>query len=93
MAEYLKKAVPKPAADRTDLEQKVRRMLDDIAAKCGSARPVLAILFRQDRLLEQPWPRRELEAAGVLHGSPQSITQVNSEEGRRWLQERLHELP
>ena len=67
--------------------------LDDIAAKCGSARPVLAILFRQDRLLEQPWPRRELEAAGVLHGSPQSITQVNSEEGRRWLQERLTGSP
>lgn len=67
--------------------------LDDIAQKCRAARPVLAVLFRQDRLLERPWSRQELDDAGVLNGPPQSITGVHSEEGRRWLQERLHELP
>jgi hypothetical protein len=64
--------------------------LDEIAEKCRVARPVLAILFRQDRLLEQPWPRRDLDAAGVLNRHPQSITEVHREEGRRWLQERLN---
>jgi hypothetical protein len=65
--------------------------LDDIGALCRSARPVLAVLFRQDRLLEPPWPRRELDAAGVLNGHPQSITAVRNEEGRHWLQQRLNE--
>lgn len=64
--------------------------LDEIAEKCRAARPVLTILFRQDRLLEQPWPRRDLDAAGVLNRHPQSITEVHREEGRRWLQERLN---
>jgi hypothetical protein len=64
--------------------------LDEIAEKCRVARPVLAILFRQDRLLEPPWPRRDLDAAGVLNRHPQSITEVHREEGRRWLQERLN---
>ncbi|SEM17373.1 hypothetical protein SAMN04515665_1412 [Blastococcus sp. DSM 46786] len=66
--------------------------LDDIAERCGAARPVLAVLFRQDRLLEPPWSRRVLDNAGVLNGPPQSITGVRDEEGRRWLQERLKEL-
>jgi L-amino acid N-acyltransferase YncA len=65
--------------------------LHDIGEKCRSARPALAILFRQDRLLEPAWPRRELDAAGVLNGHPQSITEVHREEGRRWLQQRLNE--
>jgi sulfopropanediol 3-dehydrogenase len=37
MAEYLKKAVPKPAQDRGNLEQTVRRMLDDIGANRDAA--------------------------------------------------------
>jgi hypothetical protein len=62
---------------------------DDITRLCRAARPVLAVLFRQDRLLEPPWPRHKLEAAGVLNGQPQSITEVRNEEGRHWLQQRL----
>jgi sulfopropanediol 3-dehydrogenase len=37
MAEYLKKAIPKPAQDRSNLEQTVRRMLDDIEANRDAA--------------------------------------------------------
>jgi len=37
MAEYLKKAIPKPPQDRSNLEQTVRRMLDDIAANRDAA--------------------------------------------------------
>ena len=49
----------------------------------------LAILFRQDRLLESPWPLGDLRAAGVLNAPPQSITQVRSEDGIEWLTSRL----
>ena len=52
-------------------------------------RAVLAILFRQDRLLDPPWPLDDLRAAGVLNAAPQSITQVHSEEGIQWLTSRL----
>ena len=52
-------------------------------------RAVLAILFRQDRLLDPPWPLDDLRAAGVLNAAPQSITQVHSEEGIQWLTNRL----
>ena len=37
MAEYLKQVPPKPPQDRTNVEQGVRRMLDDIAANRDSA--------------------------------------------------------
>ncbi len=37
MAEYLKRAVAKPPQDRTNLEQTVRRMLDDIATNRDAA--------------------------------------------------------
>ena len=49
----------------------------------------LAILFRQDRLLESPWPLADLYAAGVLNAPPQSITQVHSEDGIAWLTDHL----
>ncbi len=51
--------------------------------------PVLAILFRQDRLLDPPWPLDEMLAARVLNAPPQSITRVHSEEGIQWLTNRL----
>ena len=51
----------------------------------------LAILFRQDRLLESPWALGDLRAAGVLNAPPQSITQVRSEDGIAWLTSRLAE--
>ncbi len=49
----------------------------------------LAILFRQDRLLDPLWPFGDLQAAGVLNAPPQSITQVQSEDGVAWLTSRL----
>jgi len=55
--------------------------------------PVLTILFRQDRLLEAPWPLRSLIAADVLTSAPQSITQVHNEEAIRWLSAQLAASP
>ena len=49
----------------------------------------LAILFRQDRLIERGWPLDDLLAAGVLNAAPQSITQVRSKDGIAWLTRRL----
>ena len=54
---------------------------------------VLAILFRQDRLLEVPWPLRDLRAASVLKCAPQSITQVHDQEAIQWLSARLTASP
>jgi ribosomal protein S18 acetylase RimI-like enzyme len=50
---------------------------------------VLTILFRQDRLIEEPWRLEILIEAGVVTVAPQSITQVRSEEGIAWLTSRL----
>ncbi|MXW23979.1 MAG: GNAT family N-acetyltransferase [Chloroflexi bacterium] len=60
---------------------------DEIVAMARST--AIAILFRQDRLLDQPWSRGDLMAAGVLNAAPQSITQVRSEDGIAWLTNRL----
>ena len=49
----------------------------------------LAVLFRQDRLVDGPWPFDVLYDAGVLNAPPQSITQLRSEEGIAWLTSRL----
>ncbi len=49
----------------------------------------LAILFRQDRLIEPGWPLDDLRNAGVLNAAPQSITQVQNKEGIAWLTRRL----
>jgi ribosomal protein S18 acetylase RimI-like enzyme len=50
--------------------------------------PVLAILFRQARILEQPIELRRLEANGLLKAAPQTITRV-PEEATEWLQRHL----
>jgi GNAT superfamily N-acetyltransferase/predicted nucleic acid-binding protein len=64
----------------------------DVAALCdGGSREVLALLFRHDRYIEQPWSLNELVREGVLNGPPQSITSVRSERGRAWLREQLSE--
>lgn len=54
-------------------------------------RDVLAIRFRQDRLLERPIGYRELREAGVLKGRPQSITEIQKQEAKEWLARRIGE--
>ena len=49
---------------------------------------ILALLFRQARILVPSIPARELTAAGVVSGPPQSIQRVR-EEGARWLYQRI----
>ena len=58
----------------------------EIQELCTS--PVLAILFRQSRVLAKPIPFRELIAHGVISASPQSIVSV-PKEATEWLQTRL----
>jgi sulfopropanediol 3-dehydrogenase len=55
MGEYLKKAKPSVSQDRTNLEQTVRRMLDDIAAHGDDA------VRKYARDLDK-WERREFQA-------------------------------
>lgn len=60
--------------------------LKDIAEMCS--RPVLAILFRQARILQNPISIAELIKAGVLLRAPQSITTVR-EERKPWIATRI----
>lgn len=61
---------------------------DEIVRMCRSVRGLLAILFRQDRFIEPPWPLAELQANGVLRAWPQTIVRVPPE-GCRWLGQQL----
>jgi L-amino acid N-acyltransferase YncA len=54
----------------------------------GGRKQLLAILFRQDRLLEPPWLLSDLKKHGVVNAAPQSITEVTGR-GREWIHSRL----
>lgn len=56
--------------------------------KMTDGRKVLAILFRQARILKQPIDFRDLVENDALKGPPQSITQVK-EEGLEWLRSEI----
>jgi hypothetical protein len=62
---------------------------DDIQGMCNRG-PVLAVLFRQDRLLPTPIPRQELVSERVVTQAPQSICRVPAEV-IPWLDARLGE--
>jgi L-amino acid N-acyltransferase YncA len=60
---------------------------DDIQ-ELARGREVLAILFRQSRLLDPPWRLRELIARGVVSAAPQSVASI-PENSARWLMQQL----
>jgi L-amino acid N-acyltransferase YncA len=53
-----------------------------------ATKPVLVILFRQDRILEQPIPLAELVARQLLSGHPQTVTRARRE-GAAWLKQQI----
>jgi len=59
---------------------------EEITRMCH--KPVLAILFRQVRLIRPTIPLASLKARRLLRAAPQSIVSV-AEEGKTWLQEQL----
>jgi len=64
---------------------------DDVVTLCeGGSKPVLAMLFRHDHFVGEPWSLTELLRGGVLRGAPQSITHVQRVEGITWLRERTN---
>jgi hypothetical protein len=60
--------------------------LDQIRAMCE--KEVLAVLFRQARVIHPPIPAAELVRGGVFAQPPQSITRIKPE-GRAWLRSQL----
>lgn len=60
---------------------------DEIRTMCSDG-PVLAILFRLDRVLSPPLPLSEAIRARALHGPPQSISSIH-EEGLPWVRQQL----
>jgi L-amino acid N-acyltransferase YncA len=69
-----------------EVERRTVYTFNEIETLC-SAGPVLALLFRQSRVLLRYLPVEDLEAAGVYTYPPQSIQRVG-EEGGRWLFQR-----
>jgi hypothetical protein len=79
------------ASDPEGIAREVaRRTVYTFAEMEGLAKrgEVLALLFRQARVLLPYISARDLIAAGVLAGAPQSIQRVR-EEGARWLYQRI----
>jgi ribosomal protein S18 acetylase RimI-like enzyme len=60
----------------------------EIEEFCRRGDPVTAVIFRQDRFIEPPWPWQQLAARRVLRRPPQSIATV-PEEGVQWLRTQL----
>ncbi len=61
---------------------------DDLHAMAAERGELHAMVFRQDRILERPWPLRDLRLMGALNAPPQSITEIRTG-GRSWVQEQL----
>lgn len=76
-----------PTAVAAFVGQRTVYTLDDITDMCVQ-REVLAILFRQDRLLPTPIPVHELTSRGVVRRAPQSIATVPAEV-LPWLAQRI----
>ena len=51
---------------------------------------VLAILFRHDRLLSEPWPFRVLIDNNLLKGPPQTVQKVANEGALAWISNKLN---
>ncbi len=60
----------------------------EVAGLC-EAGEVLAVRFRQDRILARPWLLPELVREGVLKAVPQSIQRIHNERGVQWLRKQL----
>lgn len=83
-----------PEAIRRFVGQRTVYSDTEIARLCtGATSGVLAILFRQDRVLPEPWGYEELCAHGVLGAPPQSIQQVRNQEAIAWIRNQLHAAP
>jgi hypothetical protein len=59
----------------------------EITDMCAAG-PLLAILFRLDRVVEPPLSLKRAIAAGALNGPPQSISRIH-EKGLPWVRQQL----
>jgi len=77
-----------PATIRRFVGQRTVYPDSEIERMCGEGE-VLAVLFRQDRVLSEPWDRQQLIQVKVLSAPPQSIVHADKEEGLIWLRTQL----
>jgi hypothetical protein len=63
---------------------------EEIRSLCEPTGSVLAILFRQDRVLPRPWSLQELEMNGVVAAAPQAIQTVAEEGALNWIRTQLN---
>jgi hypothetical protein len=64
---------------------------EEIAVMCERG-DILILRFRLDRTLDEPWKSTTIQAAGLLTGPPQTITEVKRE-GVEWIRDRLAGSP
>ena len=60
----------------------------EIRDQCNGGN-VLAILFRYDRMLPEPWALNQLCNIGVLRDAPQAIQQITREDALIWIRDQL----
>ncbi|MHB1209872.1 MAG: GNAT family N-acetyltransferase [Acidimicrobiales bacterium] len=63
---------------------------EEIANMCAQG-VVLAILFRQDRVLSPPWSLELMKKHHVLNAAPQAAQQADDERGLQWLRSQLND--
>ena len=55
----------------------------------AGGRDVLAILFRHDRILPEPWTLQEMIRVGLVKDAPQTIQQIHDEAALSWVRSQL----
>ncbi len=61
----------------------------EIHELCENGKEVLAILFREDRLLKDIWSLEDLIKSAVIKRAPQSIHEIKEERGLKWIKSKL----
>jgi hypothetical protein len=72
----------------TFLGQRTVYTAAEITEFCRRGGEATAVMFRQDRFVDPPWSRAELDAAGVVRQWPQTVAKV-PEEGVQWLRSQV----
>ncbi len=62
----------------------------EIRQLCEPSGFVLAILFRQDRVVPHPWSLEDLKQHGVVTSAPQSVQRITNEGALSWLRTQLN---
>ena len=78
-----------PAAIRRFVGKRTVYTDAQIADQCTGGAGVLAVLFRHDRILREPWTLQQLIGVRALKDAPQTVQQIRNEEALSWIRSQL----